>query len=225
MSEYVDEEIDDELELDNSAEDDDDDIEFEIEEDDDDDFVIINKLSVEDTKNVKLLTEKKKKGPKPKLIGKHSLSQDTIFRSKKNEVINIEDEESEYIIKNAGGSLDINDDYIGDVESKSNIDYFRETELKNHIYRVLSVFTDLDFHSPIRKPSKVNFNNYFKILIDELSDFGYSKSEIFIELSGYFTTDKIWNIFKLLDKEYSNDIIGELKNKFGLTDLEKIDFM
>lgn len=193
--------------------------------DDDNDFIIIDNLTKEDSKNIKKITEKKKKGPKPKLIGKHSLAQDTIFKSKKNDIIDIENEESEYIIKSVRGSLDINDDYLGDVESSSNIDSYRESILKNNIYNLLKEKTNLDFLSPIRKPSEVNFNIYFNILYDNLKNLGYSKSEIFIELSIYFTTDKIWNIFKLLNKNHSNDIIDELKNKFGLSDLEKIDFI
>ena len=52
----------------------------------------------------------------------------------------------------------------------------------------------------------------------------YSKSEIFVELSFYFT-DNIFNMFKLLDKEYATRIIVELKQRGHLANLNNINFI
>ena len=84
----------------------------------------------------------KNPGRKPtrsKLIGKHSLAHDSIFKGKK---INHEEEydESEYIIKNAGGSLDINEDLLDFEESRDSVQYYRETRLKAEIKKVLEEF-------------------------------------------------------------------------------------
>jgi hypothetical protein len=232
-NEYINNDEDDYiLDLNNNNNDEDDEEDEEDDEEDvfiediidDDDFVIIDIMTKKDIENVKTLIEKKKKGPKPKLIGKYSLAYDNIFKDKKN-IVNEDEDESEYIIKNAGGSLDINDDFIGNELSNSDIDSHRNTELKKTIYDIITDKKLFDLQADIRKPSKININKFFKILLEELKDFGYSKSEIFIEFSEYCTKDKIWNIFILLDKEYSNDIINELKNKYMIDDLEKLDFI
>jgi len=193
-------------------------------DDDDDDFVIITEIAKEDKEKNKIKEEKKRPGPKPKLIGKHSLSYDTIFKGKKTKNIQDDELECEHIIKNAGGSLDIQDTYLDFEESKSNIEYYRDSELKIEIKKILEQFTDIDFSAPRRKPAKSDFNSYFALLIKDLYSFGYNKSEIFIELSGYFT-DNYWNMFQLLDSKYSNAIISELKQKYGLSDIDKIDFV
>jgi hypothetical protein len=46
----------------------------------------------------------------------------------------------------------------------------------------------------------------------------YTKSEIFVELAYYFT-DNMFNMFKLLDKEYATQIIIELKESGYLHNL------
>jgi hypothetical protein len=164
----------------------------------------------------------KKERPKKRsrLIGKHTLANDTIFGHKKNTTE--EEYESEHFIKNAGGSLDVNEDMLDNEESRNNIDYFRDTRLKKEVNKALIKYTDLDFLAPRRKPSKSDFNAYFNMLLVELHQFGYTKTEIFMELVGYFS-DNYWNIFKLLDNKYSNIIIKELKEKYGLKDVDELD--
>ena len=169
---------------------------------------------------------KKKRGnQKPKLIGKHSLSYDTIFKGKQN-VAPAEDAEyqSEHIIKNGGGSLDINDNDLESEESRNSIDAFRDIRLKHEVHKLLKEHTDINFVANRRKPAKTDFNAYFGLLLKELIQYGYTRTEIFIELSGYFS-DNIWNMFLLLDKQYSNIIIREMKDKYGLSDMDKIDFL
>lgn len=165
---------------------------------------------------------KKRKNVRSKLIGKHSLKYDTIFKGKKDPVT--EEYQSEHIIKNAGGSLDIDDSDLHGEESKNNIDSYRDSILKEQIYKILKDNTDIKFHAHMRKPAKTDFNAYFALLIKELAAFGYTNSEIFIELSGYFSPN-IWNMFILLDKKFGKIIIKELQDKFGLTDIDKMDFI
>ena len=229
MSQFEeDDEYNDDNEFENEFESDDD-VEFDSESDDDDDFeledIVID--DTDDTDDIEETSEPvKKPGRKPtrsKLIGKHSLAHDSIFKGKK---INHEEEydESEYIIKNAGGSLDINEDLLDFEESRDSIQYYRETRLKVEIKKVLEEFTDINFLANRRKPSKSDFNAYFALLIKELVKFGYTRTEIFIELSGYFS-DNIWNMFLLLENKYSNIIIAELKEENGFSDMDKINFI
>lgn len=160
---------------------------------------------------------------KSKLIGKHSLNYDTIFKGKKDTGI-VEDEHfTEHIIKNAGGSLDIDDSDIGSEESSNNIDSYRDSQLKKNIYTILQDNTDIKFSAHMRKPARTDFNAYFALLIKDLAQYGYTNSEIFIELSGYFSPN-IWNMFQLLDKSFSNLIIAELKEKNTVKGINKIDF-
>jgi len=180
---------------------------------------------LEDDTEVVDKSKKRRGNNKPKLIGKHSLSYDTIFKGKQNTIIT-EDTEyvSEHIIKNGGGSLDINDSDLESEESRNNIDSFREMRLKHEVHSLLENNTDINFTANRRKPAKTDFNAYLSILLKDLIPYGYSRTEIFIELSGYFS-DNIWNMFQLLDKQYSNIIISELKEKYGLSDMNKIDFL
>lgn len=166
--------------------------------------------------------KKRKPAMKSKLIGKHSLKYDTIYKGKKEPIV--EEHYSEHIIKNAGGSLDVDDSDLGSEESKNNIDNFRDSELKERIYGVLYQNTDIKFHAHMRKPAKTDFNAYFTLLIKELAAFGYTKTEIFIELSGYFSPN-VWNMFLLLDKRYGNMITKELADKRGMKDIDKMDFI
>jgi hypothetical protein len=81
----------------------------------------------------------------------------------------------------------------------------------------------LDFKQNRRKPNKETFNNYYNLLLKELG-FRYTKSEIFVELSYYFT-DNIFNMFKLLDKKPATIIIKELMQKGYLKNINGIDFL
>ncbi len=204
--------------------DDDSDFEDDIDESDDSDEINIDFLSLDDNFEDDEEIEAK---PKPKtkqatkLLGKHSLAYDTIFKGKRNK-IDEEIYENEHVIKNAGGTLDIKEEGLDNEESRSNIDYYREVRLKNEIKTALQLYTDINFEAKRRIPAKSDFNAYYIMLIKELHQFGYSKCEIFIELAGYFS-DNYWNVFKLLDRKYTNIIIVELKEKYGLSDVDKLD--
>lgn len=191
--------------------------EISVDEDSSSDFPISDEDS-DDEEPVK----KRKTNVKTKLIGKHSLKYDTIYKGKKETTT--EEYQSEHFIKNAGGSLDIDDSDLGGEESKNNIDSYRDSELKERIYGVLKANTDIKFHAHMRKPAKTDFNAYYALLTKELAAFGYTKTELFIELSGYFSPN-VWNMFLLLDKRFANMVIKELAEKRGMKDIDKMNFI
>jgi hypothetical protein len=158
-----------------------------------------------------------------KLEGKHSLSRDTIFKGKVDENV----EESEYILHqedfNFSDGLPIESGSIYEFESKFNEDYVDRLNLQRDVYELLQEKTDLDFSANRRKPNRQAFNDYYRMLIDNVGK-EYTKSEIFVELSYYFT-DNIFNMFKLLDKEYATHLIVELKQSGYLNNLNNINFI
>lgn len=180
---------------------------------DDDDQNNINDIDVDELED-KLF---KSRG-KPRQIGKHSLEFDKIFRTTKQEKYE-ELEEFDHII-DSNLEFSISDEIHGedDENNISSIDYYRTNKLKDEIRNLLETYTEVKMNSKRRKPSKSDFNAYFKLICKELNDYGYLKTQIFIELAGYFTLENYWNIFKLLDTEYANIIINELKEKHGIDD-------
>jgi len=160
-----------------------------------------------------------------KLDGKHSLKRDIILNGK----INEEKSELENDLQLYGleyethsshldhGSLFIEEN-TRDSENSEN-----KKKLSEEVYFLLKNNTDLDFSSNRRKPNKATFNNYYKMLLMNINA-QYTKSEIFVELSYYFT-DNIFNMYKLLDKKYATTIIVELREKGFLTNLSNFNFM
>jgi len=161
-----------------------------------------------------------------KIEGKHALSRDTIFKGKVED--NVDQQEYDYNINqqedfNLNDGLPIEAGSSYEFESKHYEDYVDRLNLQRDIYDLLSEKTDLDFSSNRRKPNKQAFNDYYRMLLNNIGK-EYSKSEIFVELSYYFT-DNIFNMFKLLDKEYATRIIVELKQRGHLTNLNNINFI
>lgn len=194
-----------------------DDVDDELDDDDDDEY--------DDNLDEEIFEDKNKKGIsniKPKLMGKHSLVHDNIFKGKK--IDKSKEPDEEYIIKNAGGSFDIGEDSLEYEESRHNMEYHRNVKLQNDIYACLKQHTDIKFTGPRRKCSQYDFNNYFKILLTDLKEGGYTYTEIFIELSLYFS-DNTWAVYLMLDSEYKNIIINELKDKRGISEINKINFI
>jgi len=157
-----------------------------------------------------------------KIEGKHSLARDTIFKGK------VEDntEQSEYYSTQDEFSIDGLPIEIGtsyEFESKYHEEYIGRLNLSRDVYDLLSDKTELDFSSNRRKPNRQAFNDYYRMLLDNIGK-DYTKSEIFVELSYYFT-DNIFNMFKLLDKEYATQIIVELKQSGYLSNLNNINFI
>ncbi len=150
--------------------------------------------------------------------GKHALKRDTIFKGKIEEKQDVED--SPYSTVDS-----YNDSFKGfDVEFDSYTDdYMNQNNLTKDIHKVLEEQTNLDFRQNRRKPNKETFNRYYNLLLKELG-FRYTKSEIFVELSYYFT-DNIFNMFKLLDKRPATIIIKELIQKGYLKDINDVNFL
>lgn len=158
-----------------------------------------------------------------KLEGKHSLARDTIFKGKVEDV----NEETEHLSSqddfNISDGLPIEVGTNYEFESKYHEEYIGRLNLQKDVYDLLNEKTELDFSSNRRKPNRQAFNDYYKMLLSNIGK-EYTKSEIFVELSYYFT-DNIFNMFKLLDKEYATQIIVELKQSGYLNNLNNINFI
>jgi hypothetical protein len=151
--------------------------------------------------------------------GKHTLQRDTIFKGK------LEEKQDTNENGYTGTDMIYNDNFkLFDVEFDSYTDdYLNQNNLTKDVFEILDTKTDLDFRQNRRKPNKETFNNYYNLLLKELG-FRYTKSEIFVELSYYFT-DNIFNMFKLLDKRPATIIIKELMQKGYLKNINGIDFL
>lgn len=148
--------------------------------------------------------------------GKHQLSRDTIFKGK------LENKSDNNEIQNNNDNYDSLNLY--DIQYNDDDDeYLNQNNLTNDVYDILNDKTKLDFRQNRRKPNKEIFNGYYNLLIKELG-YKYTKSEIFVELSYYFT-DNIFNMFKLLDKKPANTIIKELIQKGYLKNISGINFL
>jgi hypothetical protein len=151
--------------------------------------------------------------------GKHTLQRDTIFKGK------LEEKQDSNENGYTGTDMIHNDNFkIFDLEFDSYTDdYLNQNNLTKDVFDILENKTGLDFKQNRRKPNKETFNNYYNLLLKELG-FRYTKSEIFVELSYYFT-DNIFNMFKLLDKRPATIIIKELIQKGYLKNINGIDFL
>ena len=150
--------------------------------------------------------------------GKHTLQRDTIFKGKLDEKPLIPGDyyESDSSRNEVFKLMDVEFDSYTD-------DYLNQNNLTKDVFNILEQKTHLDFKQNRRKPNKETFNNYYNLLLKELG-FRYTKSEIFVELSYYFT-DNIFNMFKLLDKRPATIIIKELMQKGYLKNINGIDFL
>lgn len=155
---------------------------------------------------------------KHKQEGKHRLKEDTIFKGK-NDKKNEEYEEFGF-----EENTDYNDIInFFDYESVEYSNSVEQNNLTKDVYDILNEKTNIDFTQNRRKPNKETFNIYYSLLVKELG-FKYTKSELFVELSFYFT-DNIFNMYKLLDKKSATIIIKELIQKGYLKNLENIHFL
>ena len=156
---------------------------------------------------------------KHKQEGTHSLKRDTIFMGKDSE----EEEGFESSTDFFDNTYDIEKGSTYEYETHFNEDYNYKKNLTKDIYDILDEKTEIDFLANRRKPNKKTFNEYYEMCIKDLS-LKYTKSEIFVELSYYFT-DSIFNMFKLLNKKNASGIIIELKEKGYLNSIGNINFI
>lgn len=178
------------------------------------DFISSDEVEdIEESENFDLLY--KMNTNKHREQGKHQLPRDTIFKGKLDDRSDDKDEQK---IDNSYDSSN-----IFDIQYNEGDDYLNQNNLTKDVFNILNDKTKLDFKQNRRKPNKEVFNNYYNLLIKELG-YKYTKSEIFVELSYYFT-DNIFNMFKLLDKKPANAIIKELIQKGYLKNISGINFL
>jgi len=194
--------------------------EFDIEDDNfdgEDDIEIDNYIENSPTKEEKFDLLYHFNTNKHRQEGKHRLKRDTIFKGK----LDKKPEDADLYGFEQDDYSDLTSFF--DYESEDYSNNVEQSNLTKDVYEVLKEKTELDFKQNRRKPNKETFNKYYNLLLKELG-FRYTKSEIFVELSYYFT-DNIFNMFKLLDKRPATIIIKELTQKGYLTDLDGINFL
>jgi hypothetical protein len=205
----VDESID---ESDESESDDDNEISI---DDDDDDLDIVIEIDDDDldiTEDVPKKDESEIVLSKHKLEGKHSLKYDSIFKGKKEDPLDEDESTSFDSYQRDTIEVDKSSNYY--FESIDNEKYIRSKQVKEKVYEVLSKNTSINFLNNRRKPSRVDFNQYYNILKTNLSNESFTNVELFNELAVYFS-DNLFNMFKLLDKKWRNMIILELQDHIG----------
>jgi hypothetical protein len=187
---------------------DDDDIDLEIDMDDIDiddiDDEIVDKVEEEDEGIIL---------SKHKIEGKHSLKYDSIFKGKKEEPVD-EDDTSDLYSGYYKETIEVDRGSNYHLESMDNELYVRSKLVKERVYDILNEHTTINFLNNRRKPSRVDFNNYYILLKTKLKDESFTNIELFNELSVYFS-DNLFNMFKLLDNKWRNTIIIELQDHIG----------
>lgn len=147
---------------------------------------------------------------KHKIQGKHSLKYDSIFKGKKEDITEEDDVNTYY----HNDKFEVDRGSVFYSESYENESYLRLKRVKERVYEVLSTKTNLNFLNNRRKPSRVDFNNYYLLLTIELDSERFTNVELFNELAVYFS-DNLFNMFKLLDNKWRNLIIIELQDHIG----------
>jgi len=202
--------IDDELVIDEDSfsdeviEIEDDDLAFDVKVDKIDDTISDDVVSEDENEDSDIVLSKHT------MEGKHSLKYDSIFKGKKEE--NNENDDFDLIATSDKFEVDKGSAYW--FESIDNENYIKEKRVKEKVYEVLSVHTDINFLNNRRKPSRVDFNQYYFLLKTHLRGESFTNIEIFNELSVYFS-DNLFNMFKLLDNKWRNLIIKELQDHIG----------
>jgi len=206
-SEDEDEDEDSEAGLD--LDDDDDDIDIVIEIDDDD----LNITEPEPETKTEESADSDVVLSKHKLEGKHSLKYDSIFKGKKEDPLDEDEGTSSFDMYHKDTiEVDRSSNYY--FESIDNEKYIRAKLVKERVYEVLEANTSINFLNNRRKPSRTDFNQYYNILKNNLQDESFTNVELFNELAVYFS-DNLFNMFKLLDKNWRNLIIFELQDHIG----------
>lgn len=150
---------------------------------------------------------------KHKLEGKHTLKYDSIFKGKKEDPLDESDPEG-YTGNYYKETIEVDKSSNYYFESIDNEVYIRSKLVKEKVYTILSEHTTINFLNNRRKPSRVDFNNYYQLLKTHLTEESFTNIELFNELSVYFS-DNLFNMFKLLDNKWRNLIINELQDHIG----------
>jgi hypothetical protein len=83
------------------------------------------------------------------------------------------------------------------------------------MHEIIKTKTKINLKSSRRKPSRIDFNDYYRLMCKEIDSNRFSRTEIFVELSGYFS-DNVFTMFKLLDKNFRVKIVNDLVNKYNI---------
>ena len=150
---------------------------------------------------------------KHKIEGKHSLKYDSIFKGKKEDPVD-EDDTADLFSGYYRETIEVDRGSNYYHESIDNEMYVRTKLVKERVYAILGEHTSINFLNNRRKPSRVDFNNYYSLLKNHLKDESFTNVELFNELSVYFS-DNLFNMFKLLDNKWRNIIINELQEHIG----------
>lgn len=183
---------------------------------DDDDLDIIIEISEEEldiTKDDIKTSDDDIVLSKHKIEGKHSLKYDSIFKGKKEDPVD-EDDTSDLFSGYYKESIEVDKGSNYHFESIDNESYIRSKLVKERVYFILGEQTTINFLNNRRKPSRVDFNNYYSLLKSHLKEESFTNVELFNELSVYFS-DNLFNMFKLLDNKWRNLIITELQDHIG----------
>jgi hypothetical protein len=149
---------------------------------------------------------------KHKIEGKHSLKYDSIFKGRKEDPL---DEDSlEGFSTYYKETIEVDKSSLYHTESIDNESYVRSKLVKEKVYEVLKEHTGINFLNNRRKPSRIDFNEYYSLLKKNLSSESFTNVELFNELAVYFS-DNLFNMFKLLDNNWRNLIINELQDHVG----------
>jgi hypothetical protein len=155
---------------------------------------------------------------KHKLEGKHSLKYDSIFKGKKEDPLDENDMDGFALYHKESIEVDKSSNYY--FESIDNESYVRTKLVKERVYAVLSENTELNFLNNRRKPSRNDFNEYFNLIKKNLESESFTNVELFNELAVYFS-DNLFNMLKLLDNKWRNQIFNELQEHVGKTSNSK----
>ena len=192
--------------------------------DDDDDIDIMIEIDEDDLNLIESEEPKSEEGEeeivlsKHKIEGKHSLKYDSIFKGKKEDPLDEDDPDGFSMYHKDSIEVDKSSNYY--FESIDNEAYVRTKLVKEKVYSVLSDHTSINFLNNRRKPSRVDFNEYFNLLKKNLESESFTNVELFNELAVYFS-DNLFNMFKLLDGKWRNMIISELQDHIGKTSNSK----
>jgi hypothetical protein len=212
IPEFIEEDESIEEDGDIEIDDDDDNVDIIIEIDEDDLDLIDNKIPTSKKNEDVDEDEESNVLSKHKIEGKHALKHDSIFKGKKEDPITDEDPDNTSTYFNSNIEVDRSSVYHN--ESMDNESYVRSKLVKEKVYEVLKEHTSLNFLNNRRKPSKVDFNNYYNLLLENLKSDSFTNVELFNELAVYFS-DNLFNMFKLLDNKWRNLIINELQDHIG----------
>ena len=118
---------------------------------------------------------------KHKMEGKHSLKYDSIFKGKKEEAVD-EDDTTDLFSGYYKETIEVERGSNYHFESIDNELYVRSKLVKERVYAILGEHTSINFLNNRRKPSRVDFNNYYSLLKVNLKEESFTNFEIFNEL-------------------------------------------